>query len=157
MGIPYLHHIRHESARVVEVLASADPRAPVPTCPGWTASDLLWHLSEVQWFWGTIVGERLDDPAPAEASKPGRPDTRPELVQLFTRATGRLAAALSHGGDDTPVWTWSDTRNLGFVRRRQAHEVLIHRLDAELTAGVDASAMDPRLSADGVDELLRVM
>jgi len=50
-----------------------------------------------------------------------------------------------------------DTRNLGFVRRRQAHEVLIHRLDAELTAGVDASAMDPRLSADGVDELLRVM
>jgi hypothetical protein len=42
------------------------------------------------------------------------------------------------------------------VRRRQAHEALIHRVDAELTAG-DRSEMDPRLSADGVDEALRIM
>lgn len=37
-----------------------------------------------------------------------------------------------------------------------AHETLIHRVDAELAAG-DRTPMDPELSADGVDEALRVM
>ena len=41
--------------------------------------------------------------------------------------------------------------------RRQAHEALVHRVDAELTAGVDLTVPDAALAADGVDELLRVM
>ena len=45
---------------------------------------------------------------------------------------------------------------MGFVRRRQAHEALIHRIDAELTAG-RRTPVDPLLGADGVDEALRVM
>ena len=43
-----------------------------------------------------------------------------------------------------------------FIRRRQAHEALIHRVDAELTAG-QRTPLDPALSADGVGEALRVM
>ena len=43
-----------------------------------------------------------------------------------------------------------------FIRRRQAHEALIHRIDAELTAG-DRTPMDTDLSADGVDEALHFM
>jgi uncharacterized protein (TIGR03083 family) len=157
VGIAYTDHIRRESGRVAKVLAAADLAAAVPTCPDWTVGDLLWHLVEVQWFWGTIALERLDDPQRAEASKPARPGTGAELLRLFAQATERLVEGLSQGGDDTPVWTWSRTRNLGFVRRRQAHEVLVHRLDAELAAGAEVSAMDPQLSADGVDEMLRVM
>ena len=57
---------------------------------------------------------------------------------------------------DTPAWTWSEDQTVGFIRRRQAHEALIHRVDAELTAG-RRTPMDPGLSADGVDEALRVM
>src|SRR5450631_3893881 len=57
---------------------------------------------------------------------------------------------------DTPAWTWSDDQTVGFIRRRQAHEALIHRVDAELTMG-DRTSMDPDLSADGVDEALRFM
>ena len=33
------------------------------------------------------------------------------------------------------AWTWSTDQTVGFIVRRQAHEALIHRLDAELTAG----------------------
>jgi hypothetical protein len=54
------------------------------------------------------------------------------------------------------VWTWADDQTVGFVRRRQAHEALIHRIDAELAAG-EVTAVDPDLAADGVDEVLRVM
>ena len=48
------------------------------------------------------------------------------------------------------MWT------VGFICRRQAHEALIHRLDAEQTAG-QVTALDPRLATDGVDEVLGVM
>jgi uncharacterized protein (TIGR03083 family) len=155
-SIDYLDHLRRESQRFAAALAGADPAAPVPTCPEWTAADLLWHLTEVQWFWATIAGERLQDPSPAEAGKPARPGTYTDLAALFETATGRLAAALADGADATPVWTWSSDRSLGFIRRRQAHEALIHRLDAELVGG-EPGLMDPALSADGVDEVLRVM
>jgi len=40
---------------------------------------------------------------------------------------------------------------------RTAHEALIHRVDAELTAGVPVAPLDPALAADGIDEVLTVM
>ncbi len=44
--------------------------ARVEHCPGWSVADLVWHLTEVHWFWGTIVEERLDAP-PARVPAPG--------------------------------------------------------------------------------------
>ena len=46
-------------------------------------------------------------------------------------------------------------QSIGFIRRRQAHEALIHRVDAEMAAG-RKSPVDRDLAADGVDEILRV-
>src|SRR5918995_144022 len=45
---------------------------------------------------------------------------------------------------------------VGFILRRQAHEALIHRVDAEQAAGVP-SDVDPALASDGVHEVLAVM
>jgi hypothetical protein len=53
--LDFLDHLELESARFAEAIGGARPEAPVPSCPGWNADDLLWHLAEVQWFWGTIV------------------------------------------------------------------------------------------------------
>ncbi len=64
--------------------------------------------------------------------------------------------ALTQPAPEMPVWTWSDDKTVGFVRRRQAHEALIHRVDAELVS-TGQTPLDPKLSADGVDEVLRVM
>ncbi len=53
-------------------------------------------------------------------------------------------------------WSWADDgHSVGWVRRRQAHEALIHRVDSEQAAG-DRSPVEPELAADGVDEVLRV-
>jgi hypothetical protein len=43
MGTPvgHLSHLAQESARFAEVIRQAPPDAPVPTCPGWNADDLL--------------------------------------------------------------------------------------------------------------------
>ncbi len=154
--IDYLQHVRDESARFVQCLAAADPSARVPSCPDWDAADLAWHLTEVQQFWCTIVAERLDDPEPAEAMKPERPADYQELLTLFTATSGTLVDVLTSTPPSTQVWTWADDHTVGFVRRRQAHEALIHRLDAELALG-EVTAFDPALATDGIDEALRVM
>lgn len=150
----FLAHIRAESARFAQALSGCDPVARVPTCPDWSAADLLWHLGEVQLFWATIVAERLRDPERAEHAQPGRPDDYGALLAFFLSSTSSLVDTLATTPDDTQVWTWFDAdQTAGFVRRRQAHEALIHRLDAELTAG-DVTDVDAELATDGVAEVL---
>lgn len=153
--VDYLAHLARESARFAEVIAEVPPDARVPSCPDWSAEDLLWHLGEVQWFWGTIVRERLTGEQ-AEQRKPHRPAGRADLLAFYQRASGDLSEILAAVPATAPAWTWSADHTVGFIRRRQAHEALIHRVDAELAAG-GRSPMDPRLSADGVDEVLCIM
>ena len=154
--LDFVAHLTRESARFAAAIREAAPDAPVPTCPGWKADDLLWHLGEVQWFWGTIVRENVSRDR-AEELKPPRPPDRAGLEDFYGRASRDLSQVLGATSPDTAAWTWSDDdRTVGFIRRRQAHEALIHRVDAELTAGA-RTPLDPSLSADGVDEALRVM
>lgn len=154
--LDYLDHVTRESARFAEALHDAPSNLRVPSCPNWDADDLFWHLGEVQWFWGTIVRERLMEPTSAEALKPERPSDRAGLTAFYGRASRDLREILATTPPETHVWTWSEEQTVGFIRRRQAHEALIHRIDAELTA-VDRTGMDTSLSADGVDEVLRIM
>jgi len=153
-GLDYLGHLASSSARFVDVLAHAPAEARVPTCPDWDADDLLWHLGQVQWFWAAIVGRGLTAEADVEAlDRPPRPGTRVELCRHFHRASGELQQTLRDTSPDTSAWTWSHEQTVGFILRRQAHEALIHRLDAELTTG-DRGRMVAELSTDGVDEAL---
>ncbi|HVQ88157.1 MAG TPA: maleylpyruvate isomerase family mycothiol-dependent enzyme [Actinomycetes bacterium] len=152
----YLDHLAVESARFADVLGDVPSSAPVPTCPDWNAEDLLWHLAEVQWFWGTIVRTGLTDAADVEKLEPERPSDRAGVTAFYKRSSSDLTEALTSASPSTPAWTWSTEQSVGFIRRRQAHEALIHRLDAELTSG-ERTAMDAGLSSDGIDEALRVM
>src|SRR4051794_29293846 len=154
MRLDYLHHLERESARFGSALVAAPADKPVPSCPGWTATDLLWHLAEVQWFWGEIV--RSGATSPEEYAEPERPVDRAALEAFYRVASAGLVAALAAADPATPAWTWSSDQTVGFIRRRQAHEALIHRVDAELAAG-DRTPIDPLLAADGIDEALRVM
>jgi uncharacterized protein (TIGR03083 family) len=151
----YIAHLTLESARFGEAIRAAAPDAPVPSCPDWTADDLLWHLGRVQRWWGMVVRDRLTGPQ-ADSLVPERPAGRAALQDFYQRASRDLGQVLAAATPDTPTWTWSDDQTVGFVRRRQAHEALIHRIDAELAAG-SRTSVDPLLGADGVDEALRVM
>ncbi|MDT4917715.1 MAG: hypothetical protein QOH89_2415 [Pseudonocardiales bacterium] len=154
MELDYLGHLERDSARFAAALRDADPQAPVPSCPEWTADDLLWHVGEVFLFWGTIVRERLADPSAAEEAKPERPGSRAPLVDLFERSRTQLLETLRDTPPQVAAWTWSTDNTTGFVRRRMAHEALIHRLDAELTAGA-VTNLDADLASDGVLEVLQ--
>jgi len=152
----YLAHLERESALFRTALAGCSPHAPVPSCPEWTAADLLWHLGEVQHFWTTILHQRPK--GPDDYAEPERPESYDALLGLFDAGTPELVGALRAAEPEEETWTWSeDDHTAGFIYRRQAHEALIHRLDAELAAGAGFTAIDPALAADGVEEVLGVM
>lgn len=152
----YLRHIKDESTRFIEVLAACPPDARVPSCPDWDAADLAWHLTGVQHFWQHVIAHR---PEPPKAyTEPERPATYDEVLATFRATHAAFVTALEAADPTDPAWSWSspDRQDVAFTYRRQAHEALIHRLDAELTAG-RVTDLPTALAADGIDEALDVM
>ena len=149
----YLSHIRSESARFREVLTHCDPDTRVPSCPDWNAADLLWHLATVQRWWAEVLTAR---PARPDEIDPPRPQTYDALLAAYDEWSGELVRVLETADPRDEAWSWSDDHTVGFILRRQAHEALVHRVDAELAAET-SSEVDPVLAADGVEEVLAVM
>jgi uncharacterized protein (TIGR03083 family) len=153
----YLEHLVTESELFAAALVGVPANRPVPTCPDWTALDLAYHLTEVQSFWTAVVsGPLLTRDQVQQVQTPECASTLEHQVDDLRSASAALAAALAAIPPATPAYTWSAEQTVGFTFRRQALEALVHRLDAQLTAGV-RTAMDPQLCTDGVDEALRVM
>jgi len=92
--LDYLLHLARESARFAAALHEVPSDARVESCPDWNADDLLWHLGEVQWFWATVVRQKLTG-AQAEEIKPDRPADRPGLLAFYQRASSDLGEILA--------------------------------------------------------------
>lgn len=161
MSYEATHVIRAEARRLADVIRGIDAATPVPTCPGWNADDLLWHLTEVHLFWASVVSSGVTSDAEVErleAAQPPRPTTRAERLDRRERATEDLIAALLSGPLDAPSWSWfPGDKSVGFTERMQTHEATIHRVDAELTAGLPISPIDPEVAGRGIDHVLDVM
>ena len=63
---------------------------------------------------------------------------------------------LADAGPELEVWTWTDDHSTGFVARRAAHELAIHRYDAELAAGTP-SPVEGELAVDGIEEIFAMI
>ena len=150
----YCAHLQRESRRFRDVLADADPSAKVPSCPAWSSSELLWHLTEVQHGWAWTVRHRPSGREDYE--RPERPASAADSWTLFDRSSADLVAALADADPSEEAWTWADDHTVAFILRRQALEALVHRLDAEQATGT-VTALDPTLATDGVHEVLDVM
>lgn len=163
-ALPFADVIRTESARAADAVAAAPPDARVPACPDWSALDLAFHLGEVQDFWAQVVGvagadvdvDLGGDPPEGMTDTERRPDD--ELVPFLRTRTAALLDAFAAHAPSERCWSWSPTGgDVAWALRRQAHEVLIHRVDAEQVAGLPVTAPPVDVAADGVDEMLAVM
>ena len=149
----HLQALRSESERFLEVLAPVPPATPVPSCDGWSRADLVWHLGEVQHTWARIVADGLTGD---DVDTPERP-ADDDLAAFAARAGTELLGALGGRDPAGPAWSWDPGGGtVAWVARRQAHEALVHRVDAELTAGVPVRPPSVALAVDGVDEVLTV-
>ncbi|HEY0640821.1 MAG TPA: maleylpyruvate isomerase family mycothiol-dependent enzyme [Pseudonocardiaceae bacterium] len=144
----------NDEAFTAAVSAPGALRQKVPSCPDWTVADLVYHLAEVQAYWTLVLragGERPDHEEAAAAGEAGD-----DLLGFWRRCRDGLLAALRSTDPDAPTWCWwaADRRTTARdVTWRQAHEVLVHRWDAELAIG-EPRPVDPALAADGVDEFV---
>jgi uncharacterized protein (TIGR03083 family) len=153
-------HIQDESDRFGVVLTTTDPASRVPTCPDWNAVDLLKHLIQVHQFWAAVIGDRLTGTAVTdfETTRPELPDDPAELLDLRRDATAKLLTALTDRDPSEQAWSWfPGDQTVDFTWRMQTHEATMHRVDAELTAGLPISRIDPAMAADGIDHVVNVM
>jgi uncharacterized protein (TIGR03083 family) len=158
MEVSSLIDALREQGGLTTAAAQATPLdTPVPTCPGWTVSDLLRHTGGVHRWAATIVGEARPEPISLDQPHEIDPDLPGEegLVDWYAAGHAALVAALSTAPADLDCWAFMRTAPspAAFWARRQAHEATIHRIDAESAAG-HRSTIGADLAADGIDELL---
>jgi uncharacterized protein (TIGR03083 family) len=147
--LDYPAAIRSDGLALAEAAEGAGPAAPVAGCPGWDVAELVWHVTEVHYFWADIVAGSLADPEAVPALE--RPDGFPALLVRYRAGVERIAEVLADADPATPVWTWARQKDAAFVIRHQAQETAVHRWDAEQAAG-RSFTIEPALAADAVDE-----
>jgi uncharacterized protein (TIGR03083 family) len=153
--------IRTEAQRLADVLAPIAPDARCPTCPEWSASDLLWHLTSVHYFWAGVLSRNARteaDIGAVEQSKPARPTDVADLLALRETATTALLEQLNRLDDTEPRWSWwPSDQTVGFTRRMQTYEATMHRVDAELAAGLPVGPIGADVATGAVDHAVDVM
>jgi uncharacterized protein (TIGR03083 family) len=146
----YIAALRRDGEGFVRAAREADLATTVPSCPDWTVADLVWHVAEVHDFWCAVARERMSDPDGYQ--QPPRPGDD-GLVDLAAANARALADVLEAADPATPVWTWADRKDIGFISRRMAQETAVHRVDAELAIG-RPEPIEAELASDGIDEFL---
>ncbi|WP_112138370.1 maleylpyruvate isomerase family mycothiol-dependent enzyme [Glycomyces dulcitolivorans] len=145
-------HLIADAARFRAAAVAAAPDAKVPSCPEWTATDLLDHVTEV--YDHKLQSMRLFR-EPAEADRIERTGTP---VERFDASLAELLGEFDDRGPESLAHTWyGPDQTVGFWIRRMAQETLVHRADAELVAGQPIGEVDAALALDGIDEMLMVM
>ena len=149
-------YLRERLAEEFALLAAAarevSPTAPVPDCPGWTAADLITHVTHV-YLHKTESMRRGKSPEPWPPDLSGE-----EPLAALDRAYAQLAQELATRPPEEPSPTWYEPdQSVGFWTRRMVHETIVHRIDAERSAGSTVSPVAADLAADNVDEALTTM
>jgi uncharacterized protein (TIGR03083 family) len=143
----FLECLEADYTRLREVVPDALDE-PVPSCPGWTGGDLVRHVTEV-YLHKTETMRQGVWPAPWPPSLPGAPMA--VLDDAYRQLVGELTARKP---SDTALTWYEPDQTVGFWYRRMAQETVIHRVDAELAAGLPIAPISADLAADGIDEVL---
>ena len=145
----YLECLAFDYTRLRAVAEAADPGAKVPTCPEWTLNDLVDHVAKVYLHKVEVMrqGRHPED---------WPPDLSPETpLESLDRGYRELVAEFAARPAESATHTWyQPDQTVGFWIRRMAQETVIHRIDAELAAGVQIAPIPEDLAVDGVDEVL---
>ena len=146
-----------QNALLGETLRTADPAAPVPTCPDWTLRQLLTHVGRGDRWAAMIVRERAEAPVSIRTVPDGKPPEDPDgAVSWLTHSARMLLDAVAATGAEVPVWTFTGPRPAGWWVRRRLYEAVVHRADAAVALDVPF-AVDAGLAADGVSEWLDLL
>jgi uncharacterized Actinobacterial protein TIGR03083 len=144
-----------DAARLREVANDVDGSTPVPSCPGWTVTDLVGHVALVYLHKVECMarGVKPETWPPADLAE----EAKQQPLALLDRAYRALTHEFDTRLPNAPADGWYEPdRTVGFWIRRMAHETVVHRLDAELAAGVPSAPVPDDLAIDGIEEFLYI-
>ena len=154
--------IEDEGRRFAGAVGRSGLDAVVPACPDWDVRTLVRHVSEIHlWAAAQVTGratvlwpDGLDDIADWWPSLANFWPEDDALTGYYLETNQNLVAALRQAAPDVDARTFLPAPSpLAMWARRQAHELTIHRIDAEGAAG-DVDTISPEVAVDGIDELL---
>lgn len=149
----FFGEIDASAATLAEIASAHDADLPVPTCPDWTLRQLATHVGRVHRWAAEIVRTRSAEFIAFDSVPDGTyPASPAERAAWLTGGADRVIAVIRAAGSE-PVWAFGAIAPATFWARRQAHETMMHRADAELTVGRDV-VLGTGLAADGIDEWL---
>ncbi|MFI8088755.1 maleylpyruvate isomerase family mycothiol-dependent enzyme [Streptomyces sp. NPDC086080] len=142
------------------VRSGADLSLMVPTTPEWSLEQLVRHVGGALRWAALMVRTGAGDEIPEERvpgfGGPARWGDPGALDAWLAECGELIVGALRDAGPDAKVWSWAGIHNAGFWARRMTHELIVHRADAALAAGLPFEVA-PDAAADAVDEWLEIV
>lgn len=132
-------------------VATADLNADVPSCPGWTFTDLALHVAR---FLHTAT-RYLTSGSIVELRPVAVPREDVDPLKYLDEQLAAATQVLRNTSGNRPVWTFSPAApDLAWVwHRRVAHELNLRRWDAQAALRT-LTPTDREQAADAIDELL---
>ncbi len=145
----WLSELRAEGQAFRVAAGELDLAMPVPSCPGWSAHDLVAHLGRIYRWVPRVIAA-----GGGEADRSRLDAEGTDLLTWFDESFATLLAALEAAEPEAPAWNWStQPRVAAFWPRRMAHETAIHRWDAQKATGL-ADPVRHEYAVDGISEVL---
>ncbi|CAN5768538.1 maleylpyruvate isomerase family mycothiol-dependent enzyme [soil metagenome] len=151
--------VEHRAAIVAEGgllagLPASSLRAPIAACPGWDVARLLGHVGRVH-AWAEAFLAAGPDGGDVHAGP--RPPTGEAILGWYQERLDGFLAELDRHDPSEPAASFAGPSTVAFWFRRAAHELAVHRWDAQ--DAIDpghAAPITPTRAADGIDEWLEV-
>jgi len=152
--VDYAAALIEQNHMLGELLRDADWSRPVPTCPGWTLSQLLRHVGRGDRWAAQIIADRVDSGLDPRAVRDGKPPADvPGALRWLADSPRTVLAAVRTVVENTEVWTFLGPKPASWWVRRRLHEATVHRADAAIALDV-AYELSAELAADGISEWL---
>jgi uncharacterized protein (TIGR03083 family) len=138
-----------DEGRALAATLDGDPAMPVTSCPGWSVTDLVAHVGSYHRWAADLIRDASPQPrAPYSLS----PDPDVPLAEWYLASLELLLKAIDTTDPDTPMWTVTIDQKASAWCRRQAHDLTVHRWDAQSAYGA-ADPIHVERAADFIDEL----
>ena len=137
-----------------DLIRSADPATPVPTCGEWTLLQLFRHVGRGNRWAAQIISDRRSQPLDPRDVRDGKPPEDTDAAIDWLNGGAQLVIdAVDRVGSDARVWTFIGPRPAGWWIRRRLHEATVHRADAALALHAEYE-LPPELAGDALSEWL---
>ena len=140
----------HRDGNALAKLAEHQLQTNVPSCPGWTMSDLVWHTTRVHNAICQIVRDGVQGFDKLVGLSRASDDA---LLDSYSTGLQELISVATNADPEAMIWSWTGPVLSSWAIRRMAQETAVHAWDAANAVG-SSMVIESALASDGIDEFL---